>query len=582
MSQLRMYKYMDAPCECEVSFNGFTYRSYNGSEADREAWVAICRHGELMEGEENAFERYITAANGYRPESVFFILDGEEPVATTTLLLQDGQLGVVHMVAVRPDYLGRGLGNYLNRIALAEASRIGCVGVRLTTDEWRVPAVKSYLKYGFRPVLYEEDMEGRWTAFFKEHGYTNMLVTDADFKAQKVINEDNTGKLRIGIFGAFRGSDIAHAATISNKAYITAVCDNNPERLEAIKKYCSVETQYFTDFDEFIEAPMDAVVLCNYFPEHAPYAIRAMKKGIHVASETLPAVTMQECVELCRTVEETGCIYMLLENYAYFPVVLRMKEEYDSGAWGKAVYTEGEYVHPMSPEEYAMFTPTPTHWRALMPSGYYLSHSLAPLMYITGATPTRVNARSIYTDAVRVEREGEPIKDVASIMLCGMDDNSLARVTGWAKFGGHGNWYRLSCAKACAETVRGNEFRAQVRSCVWEEPIRELDTPYPFEAEKARCFWHNGGDYYVTVDFIDCVKEKRQPYLNVYRAAAMAAVGILGWRSSLHDGAEYKIPDFSKEAERLPYENDTASPFLDENGERSYPCTVYEKDKFDI
>ena len=107
MSQLRMYKYME-PCECEESFNGFTYRSYNGTEADREAWVAICRHGELMEGEENAFERYISGAKGYDPERVFFILDGEEPVATTTLLLMEENLGVVHMVAVRPEYLGRG------------------------------------------------------------------------------------------------------------------------------------------------------------------------------------------------------------------------------------------------------------------------------------------------------------------------------------------------------------------------------------------------------------------------------------------------------------------------------------------
>ena len=544
--------------------------------------MEICRHGELMEGEENAFERYISSVKGYDPETVFFILDGEEPIATTTVLFAEENLGYIHMVAVRPDYKGRGLGGYLNRIALAAISRHGCVGARLTTDEWRVPAVRSYLKSGFRPVLYEEDMEARWEKFFKEHGYENMLVTDAEYKVQKRLNENNEGKLRIGIFGAFRGSDIAHATSLTDKAYVSAVCDADPQRLEEVKKYCSADTKYFTDFDEFIDAPMDAVVLCNYFPDHARYAIRAMKKGLHVASETLPAVTMQECVELCRTAEETGRIYMLLENYAYFPSVMRMKEEYDKGTWGKAVYMEGEYVHPMSPEEYARYTPNATHWRALMPSGYYLSHSLAPLMYMTNATPVTVNARSIYTDAVRVEREGEPIKDVASIMLCGMDDNSLARVTGWAKFGGHGNWYRLSCANACAETVRGNEFRAQVRTCVWENPIEELDTPYPFEAEKARCFWHNGGDYYVTLDFINCVLENREPYLNVYRAAAMSAVGILGWRSSLHNGAEYKIPNFRNEAERKPYENDDLSPFIDENGERNYPCTVYERDKFQV
>ena len=32
-----------------------------------------------------------------------------------------------------------------------------------------------------------------------------------------------------------------------------------------------------------------AVMLVNYFYEHAPYAIRAMEKGIHVLSECTPA-----------------------------------------------------------------------------------------------------------------------------------------------------------------------------------------------------------------------------------------------------------------------------------------------------
>lgn len=590
MSQLKMYKYIE-PCTCADSFNGFTYRTYNGSQADRDAWMEICKAGKLLDREETAFERYITEAEGYRQDTFFFVLDGERPIATialldkktkTQVLDREETLGYVHMVGVHPDYCGKGLGGYLNEIALATLYNMGCDGAWLTTDDWRIPAIRSYLRAGFHPVLYEEDMEERWTKILREQGYTNVLCTDAEFRVQKRLCEDNTGKVRLGIFGAFRGSDIAHAATLNGEAWVSAVCDANVERLEEIKKYCDTDTQYFTDFDEFLEAPMDAVVLCNYFTDHAPFAIRAMKKGLHVYSETLPGVTMKECVELCRTVEETGCLYMLGENFAYFPSVMYLQEHYQKGDFGRAVYMEGEYVHPMTPHEYALFTPTATHWRALMPSCYYHTHSLAPLMYITGAMPKTVNTRSIYTDAVRVEREDEPVKDVASIMLVGMDDNSLARVTGWCKFGGHGNWYRLSCANGCAETVRGDEFRVQVRPNIWEEPIERYDTPYPYEAEKARCFWHNGGDYYITVDFIHCIKENRQPFFDVYRAAAMTAVGILGWRSSLHKGAEYTIPNFRIEAERKRYQNDDLSPFLNENGERTYPCTIYETDQYEV
>ena len=231
MSQLKMYKYMH-PCDCADSFNGFTYRTYNGSQADRDAWLEICKTGALLDYEEDAFERYITSQDGYRQDMVFFVLDGEKPIATITVLDKgtrveimgkEEKLGYVHMVGVHSDYCGRGLGGYLNEISLAALTRLECGGAWLTTDDWRIPAIRSYIKSGFRPVLYEDDMEERWTKVLGEQGYTNVLCTDAEYRAQKFLCEDNSGKLRIGIFGAFRGSDIAHAATISGKAYITAV-----------------------------------------------------------------------------------------------------------------------------------------------------------------------------------------------------------------------------------------------------------------------------------------------------------------------------------------------------------------------
>ena len=62
----------------------------------------------------------------------------------------------------------------------------------------------------------------------------------------------------------------------------------------------------------------------------------------------------------------------------------------------------------------------------------------------------------------------------------------------------------------------------------------------------------------------------------------MALEGGSGRILFLHNGAEYKIPDFSNEEERKAYENDNLSPFPDENGVANYPCTKYDADKFDI
>jgi hypothetical protein len=52
----------------------------------------------------------------------------------------------------------------------------------------------------------------------------------------------------------------------------------------------------------------------------------------------------------------------------------------------------------------------------------------------------------------------------------------------------------------------------------------------------------------------------------------MSATAVLALRSSLEGGKEFKIPDFTKEEERVLWENDHDSPFTDENGYSAFPC----------
>ena len=93
---------------------------------------------------------------------------------------------------------------------------------------------------------------------------------------------------------------------------------------------------------------MDAVVLANYFHEHAPFAIKALKAGKHVMSECAACSTLAEGVELCRTVEQTGKLYMLAENYPFTAFNLELARLYKQGEIGRVLYAEGEYIHPGS------------------------------------------------------------------------------------------------------------------------------------------------------------------------------------------------------------------------------------------
>jgi mycothiol synthase len=70
--------------------------------------------------------------------------------------------GEVGWVAADPEHKGKGLGR---AVVLASTQRLIQAGYRrvyLSTDDFRLPAIKVYLDAGFEPLLYQDDMAGRW------------------------------------------------------------------------------------------------------------------------------------------------------------------------------------------------------------------------------------------------------------------------------------------------------------------------------------------------------------------------------------------------------------------------------------
>ncbi len=384
---------------------------------------------------------------------------------------------------------------------------------------------------------------------------------------------------KVGIFGLRRGSNFLKNA-INNGFDIVALCDRDEKMMNAIKGRAPEATCY-SDFDEFIKHDMDAVVLVNHFHEHAPFAIKAMEAGKHVLSEVMAGSTMAECVELVRAVERTGMKYMLGENYPFMACNIEMRKLYNGGkgSLGRLLYSHGEYIHPSSVETTNQFTRGEYHWRGWTPRTYYLSHSVGPLMYITDTIPETVTAVSAYAPEL-CKGTAKHVSDGIAVMLCNMSDGSVASFTGAGACAGHGNWYRIACLDGCAETVRGNDERLRVTYNDWSKPadcVRNSEyIPNIVGADVSdavvRDAGHWGGDYWVMNHFKRVLWGTEEPYFDVYKATAMAAMSILGWRSVLEGGTTQKIPDFRTEEARKQYENDTASPFPKADGSVDIPC----------
>ncbi|MBN1202806.1 MAG: GNAT family N-acetyltransferase [Anaerolineae bacterium] len=70
-----------------------------------------------------------------------------------------GELG---WVACDPAHTGQGLGMVVSAAVTARLIDAGYRDIRLYTEDWRLPALKTYLKLGYIPFLYAPDMPGRW------------------------------------------------------------------------------------------------------------------------------------------------------------------------------------------------------------------------------------------------------------------------------------------------------------------------------------------------------------------------------------------------------------------------------------
>ena len=369
-------------------------------------------------------------------------------------------------------------------------------------------------------------------------------------------------KLRIGVFGTGRGMDIARNFMLLD-CELVAICDNNQERREKAAKTLDASVAVYDDFDKFVEHDMDIVILANFFHEHAPYAIKCFEKGLHVYSECISNGTMAEGVELLRAFEKSNSIYMLAENYPQMIFNREMKRVCDTGTLGKILYAEGEYNHPGDPNDIGFkktYNYFPAHWRNFNPRSYYITHSLGPVMWATGATPKRVTCFAAFAPIEGDVPTASYGGDRVAVIMTQNDDGSIFRITGCAAFGAHHNAYRICGTEGQIENLRGMNGKIMLRYNAWSKPEGM--------EEFIKTSGHGGGDYLTARMFVECIKEGKQPEhpFNIYRAVDMSSLAILSHRSMLEGGKPYDIPDFSLEENRKLYENDRLTPFYGSDG----------------
>jgi len=376
------------------------------------------------------------------------------------------------------------------------------------------------------------------------------IIKDSVFKTNR--------RIKLGIWGLGRGRhfyDICGRLNID----IVAGCDYyEPLRANFLRENPSA---FATDnAEEFLVRDFDAVLLATFCPAHADDAIACLKAGKHVLSEVTCFHTMAEGVRLVEAVEQSGLIYNLAENYPYSAFNMWLKRRWDEGLFGELQYAEFEYLHECVPLCYSYFGGKPlppgnqTHrWRSWINEHYYSTHSLGPIMYITGLRPTRVTA----LPSQNVNLAGTPLAGGLGAVtpeLINMSNGAVVRnLMGGTTNDSH--TARIWGTRGAAQlTLHGGaELRLGGRG---DSPLMKVTPKWDDFGKIAAGTGHEGGDFWTLYYFARQILFGDPAPFDIYAGADCTIVGILAYRAAMEKGKAYDIPNFRNKAERDPYRDD--------------------------
>ena len=369
---------------------------------------------------------------------------------------------------------------------------------------------------------------------------------------------DTDKRIRLGIWGLGRGLSFYRMCKTLNMD-VVAGCDFNDHMRKRFKKE-NPEALVTANADEFLEADFDAVLLATFCPGHAEDAIACLEAGKHVLSEVTAFHTLAEGVRLVEAVERSGRVYNLAENYAFVAPHMYLAEKWKEGLFGQLMYAEGEYVHDVRSLCYTYIDGVPItpgyalhNWRSWLHFHYYCTHSLGPIMYITGERPTRVVALpGAHCLAGSPKPKVQGFGGIAPSLI-NMSNGAVVRNL----MGGTTNdvhVFRYWGTKGAAE----NHGRALYLRLGADGggPKLEVRADWAQFGNLATQMGHGGGDFWVLYFFARQILFGTPAPFDIYSAADVTMPGILAFRSIREGGRPFDIPDLRTKKDRDTCRND--------------------------
>ncbi len=409
--------------------------------------------------------------------------------------------------------------------------------------------------------------------------------------------EAPAGKVRLGFVGVgSRGHALASIAAATPDTEINAICDISRQSVDKTlsmlarqgKKAPAVYDKGNEDFLNLVRRDdLDAVIIATPWHLHVPVAVAAMKAGKYAGVEVPAALTVEECWELVDTHEKTGSHCMMLENVCYRRDVLAILNMIRQGLFGELTYTHCGYQHdlrqvlfndgktdrsPGGAEFGAKAAEGEARWRTehyVNRNGdLYPTHGIGPVAHwldinrgnrFAYLTSTATKSRSLQKYMVKEGGKDHPNTRVN--FRCGDVVTTVIQCQNGENV--------MMIHDTSSPRPYSLGFRAQGTEGIWMEDgstiYLEKHSPAPHTWEPAEAYlkkhdhgiWkkfenqarnagHGGIDFFVIRAFIETVRRKKAPVIDVYDAATWSVLSPLSEASVARGSSPVEIPDFTR------------------------------------
>lgn len=289
---------------------------------------------------------------------------------------------------------------------------------------------------------------------------------------------------------------------------LVGIFDDHVERgKEVAAKY---GTTHYADQSQFLEADMDAVIICSENSRHKEMVLNAAKAKKHILCEKPIATTIEDAKVMIEACEEHDVILQIAFPVRFSSPINELKKMIDSGELGEIVAFR-------------------TTNRGQNPGGWFINKEQSGGGAVLDHTVHMVDIMRWYlgkeitqVDAIVDSYFHQIDIDDAGILTLEFENGVIAsHDASWSRFAESPTWGDVTIeAIGTKQTVKVDAFKEHFR--MYTSGAKSLE----------HVFYGNDMDFGLIRDFVECVEQGREPSITGFDGLKALEVALAAYESS--------------------------------------------------